>query len=72
LIFGIHVSLILHLGSTLVSLTPFNDTIGCVRCPLALEQLNEEAALHPEIHFIACAFSLGEGNVKAVASKVAR
>ena len=44
--------------------------VGCVRCPAALDLMNEEAAKHPEIQFVACAMTLGEGNDKAVAKLV--
>ena len=41
-----------------------------MRCPAALEMMNEEALAHPDILFIACAFSLGEGNEKEVTQRV--
>jgi thiol-disulfide isomerase/thioredoxin len=42
----------------------------CVRCPAALEKMNDEAAAHPEVTFIACALSLGDGNDKVVSKMI--
>ena len=39
----------------------------CTRCPAALEKLNDEAEMHPEIMFVSCALSQGPGN-RAVAA----
>ena len=38
----------------------------CSRCPAALDRLNDEAAANPEVQFIACALSLGEGDLERV------
>lgn len=37
---------------------------------MTLEMMNDEAVAHPEVQFIACAFSIGEGNDKIVAEKI--
>jgi hypothetical protein len=29
-------------------------TTKCVRCPAALDKLNAEAAVHPEVAFLSC------------------
>lgn len=45
----------------------------CIRCPAALDRLDEEAMQHPEVQFIACALSLGvEGEVEKVQQMTAR
>ena len=38
----------------------------CVKCPAALEKLNEEAEERDDVLFVACALSQGEGNMEAV------
>lgn len=38
----------------------------CVKCPAALEKLNEEAEEKEDVMFVACALSQGEGNMEAV------
>lgn len=44
----------------------------CTRCPAALDQLNDEAAEHPEVQFIACALTLGEGDMERVQQMIVR
>jgi thiol-disulfide isomerase/thioredoxin len=38
----------------------------CVKCPAALEKLNDEAEEKEDILFVACALSQGQGNIEAV------
>jgi thiol-disulfide isomerase/thioredoxin len=38
----------------------------CVKCPAALEKLNDEAEEREDVLFVACALSQGEGNMDAV------
>ncbi len=42
----------------------------CIKCPAALEKLNEEASEHTEFLYIAAALSLGPGNKDAVSDLI--
>ena len=41
-------------------------TSKCVKCPGALDKLNSKALSYPDIAFISCALSQGDGNVDIV------